>query len=257
MMNCVKHNLVFCLMVIVLTTSCGSSSTQSKTASPVQESPNNTSSTHRDRTRGPRGRAPANATGIAGTFDFYVMSLSWSPGFCATPAGQRDPMQCGGQREYGFVLHGLWPQYDPKGWPEDCSTERVDAPTVQGMLSIMPSPNLVQHEWQKHGTCSGLSPQDYFDEATEAYQSVKIPARYEHPAKTITVSPEELLQDFVNANPNFKDGDRDFAILCSNNGRYLQEVRVCLGKDLKGRSCNQEVLRDQCPSREMIMRPVR
>lgn len=164
-------------------------------------------------------------------------------------------MQCGGQRQYGFVLHGLWPQYEQKGWPESCTTETVDPSTVQSMLGIMPSPTLVEHEWEKHGTCSGLEPKDYFEEASEAFQSVKIPAQYQGPKKLIMVSPDRMLHDFVAANPKF--GDQGFAVLCSGNGRYLQEVRACLSKDLEGRSCNQEVLRDACRSDEMIMRPVR
>lgn len=183
------------------------------------------------------------------------MSLSWSPGFCATPAGRGDDLQCGEQRHYGFVLHGLWPQYEQKGWPESCTTETLDDATVQGMLNIMPSPSLIQHEWQKHGTCSGLEPKEYFEEATEAFHSVHIPARYQAPQRTVMVSPDQLLQDFAAANPKF--GPRGFVVLCSRNGRYLEEVRGCLDQDLDGRACNQEVLRDECRSDQIIMRPVR
>jgi ribonuclease I len=113
-----------------------------------------------------------------GKFDFYVMSLSWSPGFCATPAGRNDDTQCGPQRHFAFVLHGLWPQYEKRGWPHDCGGgERPDSAVVDAVLPIMPSPKLVNHEWSKHGTCSGLSPKEYFDEAGEAFRSVKIPMR--------------------------------------------------------------------------------
>ena len=249
----------------ILLTSCGTqiAPTESKSQAPPEtasvkpqenEPQAQGGSRRHRRKRGPRGNPPA-ATGTSGTFDFYVLSLSWSPGFCATPAGRGDTMQCGGQRKYGFVMHGLWPQYEGKGWPEDCTTERVDNATVQSMLSIMPSPKLVEHEWEKHGTCSGLDAKDYFEEATEAFHSVAIPRRYQAPTKTIPVSPDQMLHDFVAANAQF--GDQGFAVLCSGNGRYLNEVRACLSKDLDGRSCNQEVLRDQCRSSEMIMRPVR
>jgi ribonuclease T2 len=239
------------LLVAILLTSCGNQTVERPQTAAVQpkvEEPPNPTVSRRHR----RKRA---ATGASRTFDFYVMSLSWSPGFCATPAGRGDAMQCGGQRHYGFVMHGLWPQYEAKGWPEDCTTESVDNATAQSMLSIMPSPKLVEHEWQKHGTCSGLDPKDYFEEATEAFHSVKIPAQYQSPTKAITVSPDQMLHDFVAANPKF--GAQGLAVLCSGNGRYLNEVRACLSKDLEGRSCNQEVLRDQCRSSEMIMRPVR
>ena len=71
------------------------------------------------------GAGPASAQdrrqNTAGAFDFYVFSLSWSPSFCAS-AGERggvsksQQIQCGGERPYAFVVHGLWPQYE-KGFP--------------------------------------------------------------------------------------------------------------------------------------------
>ena len=208
---------------------------------------------------GDTGRQPRKKVqrrrGVSGKFDFYVMSLSWSPGFCATPAGQRDDMQCGPQRHFSFVLHGLWPQYEERGWPQDCSTDRVDDTVVQGMLPIMPSTRLVHHEWSKHGTCSGLSAKEYFEEATEAFGEVKIPEAYRAPMKTITVNPDQVRRDFAAANPKF--GGDAFVVTCTGNGRFLQEVRACLTKDLEGRPCNREVTRSACRSNEVIMRPVR
>jgi ribonuclease T2 len=96
----------------------------------------------------------------AGQFDFYVLSLSWSPSFCAA-AAERDSsraptLQCGA-RPYSFVVHGLWPQYD-RGFPEYCQVPapRLDRGIVSSMLDLMPAPHLVFNEWDKHGTCSGL-----------------------------------------------------------------------------------------------------
>ena len=191
----------------------------------------------------------------SGKFDFYVMSLSWSPGFCATPAGDRDEMQCGPQRHFAFVLHGLWPQYEERGWPQDCSTGQVDNQIVESMWPIMPSTRLVRHEWAKHGTCSGLSAKEYFEEAAEAFLSVKVPEAYRAPLKQITVNPKDVQRDFAAANPKFAAGS--FVVTCTNNGRFLQEVRACLTKDLEGRPCNREVQRSACRSSEVIMRPVR
>src|SRR5260370_16727028 len=53
-----------------------------------------------------------------GQFDFYVLSLSWSPSFCDA-ATERSPeraardQQCG-DRPFSFVVHGLLPQYDKR-----------------------------------------------------------------------------------------------------------------------------------------------
>ena len=53
-----------------------------------------------------------------GQFDYYVLSLSWSPSFCETATGNARRQQCGA-RPFSFVVHGLWPQYE-RGFPESC-----------------------------------------------------------------------------------------------------------------------------------------
>jgi ribonuclease T2 len=194
--------------------------------------------------------------GESGQFDFYVLSLSWSPGFCETPAGQRDQLQCGPSRNFAFVLHGLWPQYEKKGWPQNCAASGGPSDAdVKAMLDIQPSPRLVRHEWEKHGTCSGLSAVDYLKDSREAFEKVTIPEQYRAPLRQITFDPAEMRREFGGVNPEF--GEEGFVVVCTNNGRFLQEVRACLSKDLAGRRCNEETLREQCRSKQVIMRPLR
>ena len=68
---------------------------------------------------------------LPGQFDYYALSLSWSPTYCGSNAGQNDPQQCGPGRAYAFVVHGLWPQY-AQGWPENCRAEKLVLPPVRG-----------------------------------------------------------------------------------------------------------------------------
>jgi len=115
----------------------------------------------------PQSQAQDLRQNDAGQFDFYVLSLSWSPSFCAAAAeregGHAPTPQCGA-RPYSFVVHGLWPQYD-RGFPEYCQVPapRLDRGIVSSMLDLMPAPRLIFHEWDRHGTCSGLSPRAYSD----------------------------------------------------------------------------------------------
>ena len=97
-----------------------------------------------------------------GQFDFYVLALSWSPSFCEAAAergGLRNASAQCGARPYSFVVHGLWPQYT-KGFPEYCHVPapRLDRGIVSSMLDLMPAPHLIFNEWDRHGTCSGVSP---------------------------------------------------------------------------------------------------
>lgn len=187
-----------------------------------------------------------------GVFDYYLLALSWSPEYCAGPSGARDSVQCGQGRRFGFIVHGLWPQYE-RGYPSDCQTAGpVPDRLVQSMLPLMPSPKLIQHEWRKHGTCSGLDVNGYFQRVTHAFAAVKIPDDFRGPIRNIEVAPKTIKQKFAAANPAFPA--QALRIQCS--GRYLSEVRVCLTKDLKGRPCGNDV-RDTCRAASVIMRPVR
>src|ERR671929_170002 len=132
----------------------------------------------------------------AGEFDFYVLSLSWSPSYCEAAderGGNRAPQQQCGERPYAFVVHGLWPQYE-KGFPEYCQVPapRLDRNIVSSMLDVMPAPRLIFHQWDRHGTCSGLSPRAYFDTIRKARAQVKIPSEYLEVKTPLTVTPDEV-----------------------------------------------------------------
>ncbi|HEY0232792.1 MAG TPA: hypothetical protein VGC55_16205, partial [Dokdonella sp.] len=130
--------------------------------------------------------ARSTAKGTAGEFDYYVMALSWSPTFCQTHPDEEE--QCG-RKGYGFVLHGLWPQYEAGGGPERCETDdEPDRKTVANALAFMPSRRLVGHEWQSHGACTGLKPDAYFDLADHAFAVVHVPPALKAPRDDVTIS---------------------------------------------------------------------
>jgi ribonuclease T2 len=199
-----------------------------------------------------KSKKKTRKTNRPGVFDYYVLSLSWSPQYCAGPSGANDTVQCGAGRRFGFVVHGLWPQFE-RGYPQSCkSGSNVPASLVNSMLPLMPSPKLIEHEWDKHGTCSGLSVTDYFRLIQRAFAAVRIPDEFKGPVENIEVSPAEAKARFVRDNSTYPP--QAFTIQCS--GRDLSEVRVCMTKDLKGRSCGADV-RDSCRGDSTIVRPVR
>ncbi|HET9902909.1 MAG TPA: ribonuclease T2 [Xanthobacteraceae bacterium] len=187
-----------------------------------------------------------------GAFDFYVLALSWSPSFCAA-SGERAPKQQCGARPYSFVVHGLWPQYE-KGYPEFCQVPapRLNRHIVASMLDLMPAPRLIFNEWDKHGTCSGLSPDAYFETVRKARAVVKIPPLYLDPQTPLTLAPDEVEEAFVAVNPGLpRDG---IAVQCDRT--RLREVRVCLTKALGFRSC-PEIDRRACRRERISLPPVR
>jgi ribonuclease T2 len=201
------------------------------------------------------GGADAQRLGqnVPGDFDYYVLTLSWSPSYCEAEGARADRFQCASGRPYSFVVHGLWPQYE-RGWPEFCptTTSRPSEQTVRGMLDIMPSPDLVRHEWQKHGTCAGLSVGGYFKLVRQARERVKVPPAFRHIDRYVTVAPGAIETAFRTANPGLAAD----AIAVDCDHQRLREVRICMDKSLQFRSCHA-VDRRSCRLEKVVLPPVR
>jgi ribonuclease T2 len=194
-----------------------------------------------------------------GDFDYYALVLSWSPSFCLSGNGSHegDP-QCGTVRPYAFVLHGLWPQFDVR-WPESCDvgsdSTTVPPALAQSMLDIMPSDKLVQHEYEKHGTCSGLDMGAYFLMARRLFTSINVPPKYVNLSGELQEPLDQLRSDLLSANPQFKPGM--IAVDCDKRGR-LVEVHFCYSKTGEPQNCGRnEIQAKMCRQDAISMPPVR
>lgn len=199
-------------------------------------------------------RDTGQQTASSGAFDFYVLALSWSPTFCEEQGEEGDREQCGIGRPYAFVVHGLWPQNE-RGFPSNCSSkfgDRIERRIADDMLDIMPSRDLVYHQWRKHGSCSGLSPDDFFALTRKAKEQITVPGEYVKLNAYKTVSPGEVERRFIASNLSLQQNA--IAVTCSN--RYLKEVRICMDKSLKFRPC-PEVDSESCRAAKTVMPPVR
>jgi ribonuclease T2 len=162
-------------------------------------------------------------------FDFYLLNLSWSPEFCYS---HRDAPECANHST--FVLHGLWPQNNNGSYPEKCSDAAGPA-NPDAYKDIYPDAGLLQHEWQEHGTCSGLTPDQFFSDARTAFHSVVIPPMLNSLTAQISSSPDEILSSFTAANPSIPRSS--LALSCGHN--YLTAVEVCLDKSLHPIGCGE------------------
>ena len=192
---------------------------------------------------------PEAQDGVPGQFDYYLMALSWSPTYCLTH--QYDRAQCAG-KGYGFVLHGLWPQYESGGYPHNCTGSPLSADAQAIGQTLYPSPKLLQHEWVEHGTCSGMDAATYFHTADRASAAVRIPAEFEAPLATLMMTGDEIAAAFRAANPALpEDG---LTVTCGRG--QLSEVRICLSRALTVRSCGRGV-RSSCPLAPVQIRSTR
>jgi ribonuclease T2 len=191
--------------------------------------------------------------GEPGAFDYYLLSLSWSPAFCLSAPGAAE---CNGPRRFGFIVHGLWPQYE-SGWPENCDVhEKVPDSVVTGIADLMPARGLVYHEWSAHGTCSGLGPADFFALVRRAYSGIAVPQRLSGPEHAIEVPPAVIAAEFLRANPRLSTPS--IIITCSGQGvPRLREVHICLDRGLNPRACSADAAHGACRAPSVIVPPIR
>lgn len=192
---------------------------------------------------------PAYAAGERpGDFDYYVLALSWSPTFCALD--RRGNPQC--DRPLGWVLHGLWPQFE-EGWPSDCpSTERNPSRAeTAAMADIMGSGGSAWHQWKKHGRCSGLSSSDFFALSRLAYERVVRPDVLRQLERPVTLPANLIEEAFMKANPGWEP---DMLTITCKAGR-IQEARLCLTRALEPRACGADVSRD-CSLWDALLDPI-
>jgi ribonuclease T2 len=161
----------------------------------------------------------------------YVLAYSWTPGFCATE--QNDP-GCSAPQDFWtshFTLHGLWPQNYGSGYPSFCTKEAFDPkvpeavgmstmntywPNVQATTGSSSYDDFWEHEWTKHGTCSTLSQQDFFETAIDTIKKFGTPSVVTQNVGK-TVKAEDIRDGF--------GGKSKVALLCS--GKSLTGVYTC------------------------------
>ncbi|MFV0473677.1 MAG: ribonuclease T2 family protein [Pikeienuella sp.] len=185
--------------------------------------------------------APGRAADRAGDFDYYVAALSWNASWCEREGDARDAGQCDPRHDYGFTLHGLWPQHE-RGWPEFCRTRERDPSRreTEAMIPIMGSSGLAAYQWRKHGRCTGLSAADYLELSRRAWEAVARPAIFRRLPRDMEVAPNVVEDAFLEANP---DMEPDGVTIACRDGA-LAEVRICFTKDLQPRACAPDARRD-------------
>ncbi len=189
----------------------------------------------------------------AGEFDYYVLALSWTPTWCALEGDARGSEQCDASKDFGWTLHGLWPQFH-QGWPSYCNTivRQPSRSMTNGMSDIMGTSGLAWHQWKKHGTCSGLSVRDYYALSREAYCKINRPALFRKLKEPVKVPAKVIEEAFLKENPSLKANT--LTITCKQ-GR-IQEARVCFSKALDPVPCGRDTIKD-CSMTNALFDPAR
>jgi len=171
--------------------------------------------------------------------DYYMLALSWSPSFCAEATGRRSQFQCA-DNSFGFVVHGLWAQSararNSDDHPRNCKTPEVlPGSLTRRYLCIIPDAQLIQDEWNKHGSCAFPNAQTYLEREKVLWDSLQKPdiSRLPRMARA-----KQIRDAWVVANRtiNLKPENISIAV---RSGNVFEEARICYDKQFRLTGCLQ------------------
>ncbi|MDF3029931.1 MAG: ribonuclease [Moraxellaceae bacterium] len=185
------------------------------------------------------------APAAAEAFDYYTLAVTLTPAFCDQNPKLRNSLQC--RERMPFSVHGLWPEKKEGRAPESCAggALTLSPRTEKYLRSVMPDTSLRQHEWKKHGRCSGLDAERYFALLEKEFVELKWPAQLQ-PGRDTIVERDVVLREFRRLNPGVPE--RGVMLRCEKKGRppLLAEIRVCLTPDGRPTECIAN-FRPNCP----------
>jgi ribonuclease T2 len=164
----------------------------------------------------------------------YTLAITWTPEYCHGHAqSPGSAFECGGANSFGWSLHGLWPDGVAATWPQYCrATALLPQATLRRNLCRTPSAQLLQHEWSKHGTCTGLSPDAYFGKSTGLYDRLRFPDMAALAERGTSAG--ALATAFARANPGIRP--EAIRVTASKSG-WLDEIWFCLDRGLAYARC--------------------
>lgn len=179
---------------------------------------------------GPTAREPRRLLPIGG----YTLAVSWTPEYCVDRGSSpQDRIRCGASKPFGFTLHGLWPDGEGALWPQYCAPTRlVPEAVIREHLCSTPSPQLIQHEWEKHGTCMAKAPAEYFAKSGELFGALRFPDMAAYSGRTMRAA--DFQKAFADANPGMAPDQMRLNI---GRSGWLEEVWLCLDKSFRHRAC--------------------
>jgi len=202
----------------------------------------------------PPSSAAEQGRDAPGDFDYYVLALSWSPGFCDAGGADKSPRQCATGAGNGFVVHGLWPNRSFSRNPEDCAAgAAISAEALRLTDGVYPDEGLARYEYRRHGACTGLDPAAYFAAAKALRDQIVVPAALKAPHEMLTLAPDEIERAFLAANPTLRA--EDMAIACRDG--ELIEARFCVSKDLHAFVNCPKVAGHTCHAASIAVAPLR
>lgn len=183
--------------------------------------------------------------------DYLALVLSWSPEHCEDQRNKppavrkKHAFQCFTGNRFEWVVHGLWPQNGAaktsREHPRHCKVpDALPTEFVRQHLCMMPGGDLMQNEWQAHGTCGWPAAPDYLADIHRVYDALGRPTTVQmlgdgHGTnRLVNSTPANVKTAFLNLNAGLRAEHLRINVA---GGNRLKEMWICLDKNLKPMAC--------------------
>jgi ribonuclease T2 len=179
-------------------------------------------------------RQPCLRNTVTTPTEYFKLSLSWSPKFCASVSaggkvGERFAYQCGEGNKFGWIVHGLWGQlFNPTMCKDETTSPprltpqhpryckgnlpALSAAEILPYMCVQPGEALLQGEWESHGACDFPTATAYFEQTRKLFMALKVPGE--------NMPQDQLLAWMGDNNPALKGKRLGYT-------RYTGEMAVC------------------------------
>ncbi|KAL2643279.1 hypothetical protein R1flu_010866 [Riccia fluitans] len=182
---------------------------------------------------------------IVSNFDFFYFVVQWPGSYCNLKTACCFPQNI--KPASNFSIHGLWPNYDDGSYPQNCDpSDEFDDSQIEDLVPQMKknwgtlsckndNSWFWEHEWEKHGTCSGgLSQHQYFEKTLALLKSVDLLGALTSagitPSNGATYDVSAVQKALGNA-IGFTPGVE--CNTANNKDNQLYQVYICVDKDAK------------------------
>lgn len=183
----------------------------------------------------------------------FTLIIRMTPAACALDPTLQKLRQC--QDGFTLTISSLQAERIGGRRIENCSRDQTNLSPLQERVveRVMPDKQLREEDWQRNGSCTGMTPNVYFRTIATYAQRLKIPSELASPRDTV-LTKSHIISKLQQLNPGLTE--KSLLLRCTvESGRelpVLTELRSCYNTQGQYDNC-PAYLKSNCPSSVVIL----
>ncbi len=190
--------------------------------------------------------------GVAPPPSSFTLIIRMTPAVCALDPEMQKLRQC--QDGFTLTISSLQAERNNGKRLENCSREPTNLSPLQERVveRVMPDKQLRDEDWEKNGSCTGMTSSTYFRTIATYAQRLKVPSELASPRDTV-LSKAYIINRLQQLNPGLTE--KSILLRCTPDSAHdtpvLTEIRSCYTTQGQYDVC-PAYLKSTCPANVLI-----